>query len=97
MVWVTARRREGETGIFDFVALLVALVVRAVIVVFSVEAANTQNKRPCSLGYPAADIDDFLANQSSLHERVQETVDAQRTRCLFTQAHRLVNTRHLQD
>jgi uncharacterized membrane protein len=40
--WVTARRRDGETGIFDWVALLVALAVGAVIVTYGLEAANSQ-------------------------------------------------------
>ncbi len=30
--WATARRREGETGIFDWIGLLVALATGAVIV-----------------------------------------------------------------
>ena len=40
--WVTARRRDGETGIFDWVALLVALALGAVIVTYGLEAANSQ-------------------------------------------------------
>jgi uncharacterized membrane protein len=40
--WVTARRRDGETGIFDWVALLVALALAAVIVTYGLEAANSQ-------------------------------------------------------
>ncbi len=38
--WVTARRRDGETGIFDWSALLVALAVGATIVTYGVEVAN---------------------------------------------------------
>jgi len=50
--WVTARRRDGETGIFDWVALLVALALGAVIVTYGLEAANS----PTGLkdGIPAA-------------------------------------------
>ena len=40
--WATARRRDGETGIFDWVALLVALALGAVIVTYGLEAANSQ-------------------------------------------------------
>jgi uncharacterized membrane protein len=40
--WVTARRRDGETGIVDWVALLVALALGAVIVTYGLEAANNQ-------------------------------------------------------
>jgi len=40
--WVTARRRDGETRIFDWVALLVALALGAVIVTYGLEAANSQ-------------------------------------------------------
>ena len=40
--WVTARRSDGETGIFDWVALLVALALAAVIVTYGLEAANSQ-------------------------------------------------------
>jgi hypothetical protein len=40
--WVTARRRDGETEMFDWVALLVALALAAVIVTYGVEAANSQ-------------------------------------------------------
>ena len=39
--WVTARRRDGETGIFDWVALLFALAVGAAMVTFGIEAANS--------------------------------------------------------
>lgn len=40
--WVTARRRDGETGIFDLGALLVALAVGAGLVTYGLEAANSQ-------------------------------------------------------
>ena len=39
--WVTARRRDGETGIFDLVALLVALAVGAAIVTYGFKVANS--------------------------------------------------------
>lgn len=39
--WMTARRRTPGTGIFDRVALLLALVLGAVIVTFGVEAARS--------------------------------------------------------
>ncbi len=39
--WVTARRRDGETGIFDWSALLVALAVGAAIVTYGFEVANS--------------------------------------------------------
>jgi uncharacterized membrane protein len=39
--WVTARRREGGTGIFDWVALLAALAVGAGVVTYGVEAAHS--------------------------------------------------------
>jgi len=38
--WATAKRREGVTGLFDWVALLVALVVAATIGTFGVEALH---------------------------------------------------------
>ena len=40
--WVTARRRDGETGIFGWVGLLFALAVAAVAVTYGIEAANSQ-------------------------------------------------------
>ena len=40
--WVTARRRAGETSIFDWIGLLVALAVAAVAVIYAVEAAYSQ-------------------------------------------------------
>jgi len=40
--WVTAKRRDGGTGIFDWVALLAVLTVGAVIVTFGVEAARSE-------------------------------------------------------
>jgi hypothetical protein len=39
--WATARRREGNTGIFDWGALLVALAVGAIIMTYGIEAANS--------------------------------------------------------
>ena len=39
--WATARRRDGETSIFDWGALLVALAVGAVIMAYGVQAAKT--------------------------------------------------------
>ena len=40
--WVTAKRRDGGTGVFDGVALLAVLAVGAVIVMFGVEAALSE-------------------------------------------------------
>jgi uncharacterized membrane protein len=40
--WATARRREGETGIFDWCALVVALAAGAVMVIYGFEAAHSQ-------------------------------------------------------
>lgn len=39
--WMTARRRDEKTGIFDWGALLVALAVGAVTVTFGIEAQNS--------------------------------------------------------
>jgi len=39
--WVTARRRDGETGIFDWGALLFALAVGAAMVTLGIEVANS--------------------------------------------------------
>ena len=39
--WVTARRRDGETGIFDWVGFLVALAVGFVSVTYAIEAAHS--------------------------------------------------------
>ena len=39
--WVTARRRDSETGIFDWVGFLVALAVGVVSVTYAVEAGNS--------------------------------------------------------
>jgi hypothetical protein len=39
--WVTARRRAGETGIFDWIALLFILAVGAGTVTYGVEAASS--------------------------------------------------------
>src|SRR2546425_10256612 len=38
--WVTARRRDGETGIFDWGALLVALAIGVAIMTYGLEKAN---------------------------------------------------------
>jgi hypothetical protein len=152
---VTARRRDGETGIFDWSALLVALAVGATLVTHCVGVANhptvskdgipvgmyflmgsvallaaagdvrmlvrggvfgahriawhlgacalrcstpqgpyswdstsipcflAENHRTFCPGYPATDIDDFLAIPSSLHKYIQEKVDAARRQCLL--------------
>ena len=40
--WVTARRGDGETGIFDWGALMVPLAVGAGLVTYGLEAANSQ-------------------------------------------------------
>jgi uncharacterized membrane protein len=50
--WLTARRRDGEPGILDWAALLVALVVGAVTVTWGLEAANSPTgfKNGYSLG-----------------------------------------------
>src|SRR5438128_1332877 len=39
--WATARRGDGETGIFDWGALLVALAVGAIILTYGFEVANS--------------------------------------------------------
>jgi len=39
--WVTARRRDGETGIFDWLGLVVALAIAAVAVIYGIEAAHS--------------------------------------------------------
>jgi hypothetical protein len=48
--WVTARRRDGETGIFDWVALLFALTVAANLVIYGIQVAN--NPTPSRDGIP---------------------------------------------
>jgi Predicted membrane protein (DUF2306) len=50
--WWTARRRDGETSIFDFGALLVPLAVGAGLAIYGLEAANSQTGSKG--GYPAA-------------------------------------------
>ncbi len=40
--WMTARRRDGETDLFDWGALLAALAIGAVTVTFGLEAATSQ-------------------------------------------------------
>ena len=49
--WITARRRDGETSIFDWGALLVSLAVGAVAVTYGLEAANSRTG--AKHGYPA--------------------------------------------
>lgn len=49
--WTTVRRKEGETGIFDWVALTFALAVGASQVTFGLEAARSQTG--LKYGYPA--------------------------------------------
>jgi uncharacterized membrane protein len=39
--WITARRREGGTGIFNWAAFLIAFTIGACIVTWGVEAANS--------------------------------------------------------
>jgi len=48
--WMTARRREGETRIFDGAALLVVLTLGAVTVIWGLEAAKSQTG--LKHGYP---------------------------------------------
>lgn len=40
--WVTARRKDGESGIFDWIGLLVALAIAAAAVTYCIEAAISQ-------------------------------------------------------
>jgi len=49
--WATARRKDGETGFFDWGALLFALAVGASLVTFGLEAAYSQ--KGLKYGYPA--------------------------------------------
>jgi uncharacterized membrane protein len=49
--WLTARRRDGEAGIFDLGALMVPLAVGASLVTYGLEAANSQTG--LKDGYPA--------------------------------------------
>jgi len=48
--WMTARRRDGEPGIFDWVALLIVLTVGACQLTFGLEAALSQTG--LKFGYP---------------------------------------------
>jgi hypothetical protein len=48
--WMTARRRDGQPGIFDWGALLVVLAVAACQLTFGVEAASSQTG--LKYGYP---------------------------------------------
>jgi uncharacterized membrane protein len=50
--WSTARRRDGETHIFDWGALIVPLAVGAALAIYGLEAANSQTGSKG--GYPAA-------------------------------------------
>lgn len=50
--WWTARRRDGETGIFDWGALIVPLAVGVGLAFYGLEAANSQ--AGSKGGYPAA-------------------------------------------
>ena len=50
--WWTARRRDGETGVFDLGALIMPLAVGAVLAFYGFEAANSQTGSKG--GYPAA-------------------------------------------
>ena len=49
--WMTVRRREGKPGIFDWIALLAALTVGAVIVTYGFQAAHSP--RGLKAGVPA--------------------------------------------
>jgi uncharacterized membrane protein len=49
--WVTARRKDGKSGLFDWVALLFALAVGATEMTLGVEAAQSQTG--LKYGYPA--------------------------------------------
>jgi hypothetical protein len=50
--WWTAKRRDGEAGIFDWGALIVPLAVGTGLVIYGLEAANSQ--KGSEGGYPAA-------------------------------------------
>jgi hypothetical protein len=39
--WVTARRRDGETSVFDWIGFLVALAIAIVAVIYGIEAAHS--------------------------------------------------------
>jgi uncharacterized membrane protein len=49
--WLTARRRDGQTGIFDWGALVVPSAVAAGLAIYGLEAANSQTGEKD--GYPA--------------------------------------------
>jgi len=49
--WQTARRKDGEAGIFDWIALVFALLIGGTLVTFGVEAAR--NQTGLKYGYPA--------------------------------------------
>jgi len=61
--WMTARRKDGATGIFDWGALLVALVLGAVTATYGLEAANSQTRS--KYGYPPGNYF-FLASVALL-------------------------------
>jgi hypothetical protein len=50
--WPAARRKDGETGIFDWGALLAALAVGVGMLTYGLEAAHS--KTGPKFGYPAA-------------------------------------------
>jgi uncharacterized membrane protein len=50
--WSAARRKDGETGIFDWGAVLAALAVRVGMLTYGLEAAHSQTG--LKFGYPAA-------------------------------------------
>jgi len=50
--WSTARRRDGEAGVFHLDALMLPLAVAAVLAIYGVEAANSQTGS--KEGFPAA-------------------------------------------
>jgi hypothetical protein len=50
--WMTVRRKNGETGIFDWIGLLVALAIAAVAVIYGIEAAHSPTGSKC--GSPAS-------------------------------------------
>ena len=61
--WMTAKRRDGETGIFDWGALLVALPVGVVIVAYGFEAAKSPTR---SIGGVPAGMFFFLGSVALL-------------------------------
>ncbi len=49
--WWTARRRDGETGVFDLGALIVPLAVGVALAIYGLEVANSHTRS--KVGYPA--------------------------------------------